>query len=491
MSFNSLTFLIFLPVVLLGYWLLPQKFRWIWLLVASYAFYLSWNIELIFLIVGTTLVSYLGGLFIEKVESKKAKKWIMISAITICLAVLFVFKYFDFMLETVYYFVRLGNPNFEGTLLNLILPIGISFYTFQTLSYVVDVYRGTIKAEKHLGYYALFVSFFPQLVAGPIERPENLIPQLKEEHHINATDFQMGMRYLLSGFIKKIVIADTVAIIVDCVYAKYADANGLALYLGSLLFFVQIYCDFSGYSDIATGCARLMGIKLMKNFGDVFHSSSLQELWANWHISLGTWFNDYVYTPLNYKAMNRKHIKLWMFVNLFIVMLLSGLWHGANWTFVLWGLFIAIVLTLEKLLSTPVRKWAKKHHFNLKATWYLTIKRLFVFLLISMSIILFRSQSIEQAFTIISKIFTQFLNGGINNTITYTDLTREKAIVTLLVCLFVPFLPKLVEEKPFNKEDKLFTLKNVTFAIGVVVICFAWFALISGNAESSFVYFQF
>ena len=491
MSFNSLTFLIFLPIVILGYYLIPQRFRWIWLLVASYVFYLSWNYKLGVLILGTTLVSYLGGIIIDRAKSDIKKKITMIICIAICLAVLVVFKYLDFILESIYCFIKIADHSFEGTLLHLILPVGISFYTFQTLSYVIDVYRGSIKAEYHFGYYALFVSFFPQLVAGPIERPDNLLPQFKEEHKINGDDFAIGFSLLLSGFIKKVLVADFIGTIVDSTYANYMDANGLALLLSSILFFIQVFCDFSGYSDIAAGSARLMGIKLSKNFGNPFGATSFQEQWSQWHISLNNWFNDYVFTPLNYKAMNSKHLKFRIYLNLVIVMLLSGLWHGANWTFVLWGLFTAILIILEKIFTPKIQKFALDKNINLNNTCYKWIKRILVLCITGLASVLFRSQDIVQAGVIFGKIFASPFSGGLLNTINSMNITVERGIALILSLVALAIVFKVIVDKPFEKDDSNFNLKLVMYYLGILVVGLAWLLIISNDTGSAFIYFQF
>lgn len=491
MSFNSLTFLIFLPIIILGYYLIPHRFRWIWLLGASYVFYLSWNYKLGVLILGTTLVSYLGGIIIDKAKTDIKKKITMIVCIVICLTVLIVFKYLDFILESIYFFVKLADYSFEGTLAHLILPVGISFYTFQTLSYVIDVYRGSIKAEYHFGYYALFVSFFPQLVAGPIERPENLLPQLKEEHKANLDDFAIGFSFLLSGFIKKVLVADFIGTIVDAAYANYMDANGLALFLSSILFFVQVFCDFSGYSDIATGCARMMGIKLSKNFGNPFGATSFQQQWSQWHISLNNWFDDYVFTPLNYKAMNSKHIKFRIYLNLVIVMVLSGLWHGANWTFVLWGLFTAFLIILEKIFTPKVQNFALRKGLNLKSPWYLWFKRVAVLCITGLASVFFRSQDIAQAGVIFGRIFTSPFYGGLLNTFTSMNINVERGIALILSLIALGFVFKIIIEKPLERNDANFNLKLVTYYIGILVVGFAWLLMISNDAGSAFIYFQF
>ena len=298
MLFNSFAFLIFFPIVTLLYYVIPHKYRWIMLLIASYYFYMSWNPSLVFLIMGTTLLSYGAGLIIEKSSKKPLRLAATIVAVAGSLIVLFFFKYFNFLSTGISQLLRKVGLPVSDFSLNVLLPVGISFYTFQTLSYVIDVYKGRIKAERHFGYYALFVSFFPQLVAGPIERPENLLPQLKEKKSFQSENIRIGLKFMIVGFFKKVVIADTVAIAVNAVYNDPAQASGLGVAIATALFAVQILCDFDGYTNIAIGVAKLMGIDLMQNFDNPYSARSIKEFWGRWHISLSTWFRDYLYIPL-------------------------------------------------------------------------------------------------------------------------------------------------------------------------------------------------
>lgn len=333
MLFNSLAYAFFLPIVFIVYWLIPHKFRWFILLISSYYFYMSWNPKYIVLIFGTTLISYISGILIEKSTGKRRKKAILAGASVICLGVLFIFKYFNFAIESFCSLFRVCGLKLNPITLKLILPVGISFYTFQTLSYVIDVYRGDVKAEKHFGYYAAFVSFFPQLVAGPIERTANLLPQIKKARSFDEHKAVSGLRLMAWGYFKKIALADTLAVYVDAVYDSLYDFEGFILIVIILFFSIQIYCDFSGYSDIAVGTARLFGIDLMKNFNCPYFATSINEFWKRWHISLSTWFRDYVYIPLGGNRCTKGRQS----ANLMLTFLASGLWHGANWTYLIWG----------------------------------------------------------------------------------------------------------------------------------------------------------
>lgn len=328
MLFNSFAYAIFLPLVLIVYWAIPTKFRWLLLLIASYYFYMRWNYKYVVLILFTTIVSYSVALLLEQTKNQVLKRMYVVLSLMLCLGVLFVFKYFNFAMGTLSRFIV-----FEPRYLDLLLPVGISFYTFQTLSYVIDVYRGDIAAERNFGIYAAYVSFFPQLVAGPIERPSNLLPQIKEDHVFNIENADYGVRLILWGLFKKMLIADNLAVFVDLVFEDIYSYSGGAILIATLFFTIQIYCDFSGYSDIARGSAKLFGIELMENFKSPYFSTSVKDFWGRWHISLSSWFKDYLYIPLGGNRVK----KIRNCVNVLITFLVSGLWHGANWNFVVWG----------------------------------------------------------------------------------------------------------------------------------------------------------
>lgn len=333
MTFNSLTYVIFFSIVFILYWLLPHCFRKYLLFITSYYFYMSWSAKGLVLIFFTTIISYVAAIILERTEDKLKKKKIVIIALFFCLVILFIFKYMNFVLETISLVAAMVSLPIHLVTINLILPVGISFYTFQTLSYVIDVYRNKIRAEKNFITYATFISFFPQLVAGPIERSENLLPQIKAKHYFNESKALDGAKLMIWGYYKKLVIADFVAPYVDQVYANLSSYTGFDLVLTIFLFTIQIYCDFSGYSDIAIGTAKLLDIDLMTNFKSPYLSASIKEFWSRWHISLSMWFKDYIYIPLGGNRCSKlKHCR-----NLFVTFLLSGLWHGANWTFVIWG----------------------------------------------------------------------------------------------------------------------------------------------------------
>lgn len=353
MLFNSVEFLVFLPLVVALYFATPHRFRWVLLLGASYYFYAAWKAEYLVLIIASTLVDYWAGLQMAKREQTRRRPFLLVSLVS-NLGLLFFFKYANFFGSSVQATLDSINVFADVPMFDLLLPVGISFYTFQTLSYSIDVYRGNVDAERHLGRFALYVSFFPQLVAGPIERSSSLLPQFRKDHLTgNRFEFdrmRQGLTQIAWGFFKKLVIADRLAIYVDAVYNNPSSFEGATVVLATYLFAFQIYCDFSGYSDIAIGSARLMGYDLMENFRRPYHAKSIGEFWRRWHISLSTWFRDYLYIPLG----GNRVVKWRWYYNLFIVFLVSGLWHGANWTFVVWGALHGIYLVVG-IVSQPVR----------------------------------------------------------------------------------------------------------------------------------------
>ena len=332
MLFNSIHFLFFFLFVTTLYFILPYSKRWILLLLSSCYFYMAFVPIYILILGGTILIDYFAGIWIENAPSNKKKRYLIISLIA-NIGVLIVFKYYNFFNENLTFLLKgfaLDNPI---PYLHILLPIGLSFHTFQAMSYTIEVYRGNQTAEKHFGIYSLYVMFYPQLVAGPIERPQNILHQFRQKFDFDYERVTSGLRLMAWGIFKKVVIADRLAIVVDNVFYHPTSFNSLSLFIASIFFTFQIFCDFSGYSDVAIGAARVLGYDLMRNFNMPYNSKSIKEFWSKWHISLSTWFKDYVYIPL---GGNRVSIPRW-YLNLFVIFLLSGIWHGANWTFVVWG----------------------------------------------------------------------------------------------------------------------------------------------------------
>lgn len=390
MLFNSLEFLIFFPIVVLVYFCVPQKVRWLWLLAASYYFYMSWNPQYALLIAASTVATWLSALVMERVGgARKKRRWALWSCIIFNLAILFFFKYYAFAAGNIEALGRLVGLEFHVPTFDVLLPVGISFYTFQALGYVIDVYRGELPAERNLLRYALFISFFPQLVAGPIERSKNLMHQIHEPHYFDPKRVRDGLLLMGWGFFEKLVLADRIALLVTKVYDNPAAHTGVEIVLATVLFAFQIYCDFAGYSDIAIGAARVMGFTLMKNFKHPYSAVTVSDFWRRWHISLTTWFRDYVYIPLGgSRCAKWKHYR-----NILITFTVSGLWHGAQWSFVAWGALNGLYQVVGSL-TAPFRKGMEarlkwKPDGVLRRWW----KRLVTFVLVDFAWLFFRASS--------------------------------------------------------------------------------------------------
>lgn len=486
MLFNSLEFVLFFPLVCCIYFLIPHKMRWAFLLVASYIFYMGWNAAYALLLLTSTVLTYLASLLINATPNKRIKKLWLTLSIVLNLGILFTFKYFNFFFDSLYALFDLCHIAYTPISYSLVLPVGISFFTFQALGYSIDVYRGDISVQKHFGKYALFVSFFPQLVAGPIERTKNLLPQFDEVHRFNYQNTVSGLRLMAWGFFKKIVIADTVCTTVNTVYNNIDSFDGFAVLIATVLFAIQIFCDFSGYSDIARGCARIMGFRLMKNFDHPYFADSIKDFWRRWHISLSTWFKDYVYIPL---GGNRK-CEARTCLNLFITFLTSGLWHGANWTFVIWGALhggFQIIGRITQKLRNRIHsalcltKIPKIHH---------VFRVLFTMALVCFGWIFFRANSLSDAIYAVSSIFTMDLPSfselfGIFKSIFGTRAELYRLLLTMPVFLFASFLDY---RKPIEKRVKAFPAA-IRYTLYVLIIVYV---LLFARAEmQDFIYFQF
>ena len=400
MLFNSGKYIIFLPIVVLLYYLLPNRVKKYWLLAASYYFYMCWNAKYALLIFASTLITYLSGLALERARTGRQKKQIVALSFVSNLGILFYFKYFNFALDLLRdilarFHIALSVPAFD-----ILLPVGISFYTFQALSYTMDVYRGTIRAERDFFTYALFVSFFPQLVAGPIERSGNLLGQLAVPHRFRFENLREGLLIILWGFFLKLCIADRLALYIDAVYAARYLYPGAYLALAALLFAVQIYCDFYGYSTIAMGSAKLLGIDLMENFRSPFLSTTVAEFWRNWHVSLTSWFKDYLYIPLggSRKGKLRKQI------NRMIVFLVSGLWHGADLSYVVWGGLNGVYQVVGEVLMPLRLRLCALLHIDRRSAGVRLVQMIVTFCLFAFSLIFFRAGSVGEALSVISSI---------------------------------------------------------------------------------------
>lgn len=468
MLFTSIEFFVFLPIVFALYWLLRRQLRWQNLLVvaASYLFYGWWDWRFLLLIAFTSACSYASGLLIG---SNRWHKTALCGNIILNLAILGLFKYYDF------FAVELANLlgcSGDSVMLHLILPVGISFYTFQALSYSIDVYRGKLEPTRDVVAFFAYVSFFPQLVAGPIERATNLLPQFHRQRQFDYAMAVDGIRQMLWGFFKKVVVADNCAVYVDEIWGDIASQSSVNLIVAAALFSIQIYCDFSGYSDIAIGCAKLFGIKLMRNFNVPYFSRDIAEFWRRWHISLTTWFRDYVYIPLG-----GSRVAKWKVVrNTFIIFLVSGLWHGANWTFILWGAFHAL-LFLPLILMGKNRKYTD---IVAADRWLPSIKELgqmlLTFVLAALGWILFRSQSIGEAIDFYTSLFTSGLSGA--------NLPM-RTIVFVAIMLLVEWLQR--------KREHGLDMSGVRSGVirYVFYVCVLAFIFVFGVFNETFIYFQF
>jgi D-alanyl-lipoteichoic acid acyltransferase DltB (MBOAT superfamily) len=390
MLFNSFEFLIFFIVVTGLYFLLPYKLRWLMLLIASCTFYMFFVPIYILILFATIVIDYFAGIYIENTEGKKRKFLLVLSLIS-NIGILVFFKYFNFFIDNFNTIFHALNWNYNLSLLKIILPIGLSFHTFQAMSYTIEVYRGNQKAEKHFGIYALYVMYYPQLVAGPIERPQNLLYQFHTRHKFDAYLFNNGLKQMLIGLFKKMVIADNLAPYVNQVYDNPHNFEPITIFVATVFFAFQIYCDFSGYSDIAIGASRIMGIELMQNFKAPYRATSVSDFWSRWHMSLSTWFKDYLYIPL---GGNRVTFVRLCF-NLFMVFIISGFWHGASWTFIIWGALHGLYTVFEII----IKKYGFKNEMSNPKFNFLVIglKRIVVFYLVCFAWIFFRAENVSKA----------------------------------------------------------------------------------------------
>lgn len=519
MLFNSINYLIFFPIVVLLYFAIPHKARYLWLLVASYYFYMAWNPRYALLIALSTVLTYLSGLLIGRekklIEASEAgglesgsargqskelnkelskasfrmKLWVFLSMVS-NLSILFLFKYFDFFIDNLNRIISWAGMELLDPGFDVILPVGISFYTFQALSYTMDVYRGDIYVEQNLFKYALFVSFFPQLVAGPIERSKNLLVQISRRHYFDYERVKSGLILMLWGFFLKLVIADRVAVVVNTVYNDYTEYEGLVIVLATIFFGIQIYCDFASYSLIAKGSAQVMGFRLMDNFNQPYFAQSIGEFWRRWHISLSTWFRDYLYIPLggNRKGTLRKYI------NIMIVFLVSGLWHGANWTFVIWGFLHGAFQVIGQATQPIKERVTDSLGINRENGSYKFGKILTTYVLANFAWIFFRAPNITAAKGIINNMFSLW-NPWILTDGTLYELGLSQgsfwvgimAIIIMATVSFAQYNGIRIRER-FAEQGLIF---RWAAALGLIfsIIIFGIYG--PGYSASQFIYFQF
>lgn len=493
MLFNSFEYLIFFPTVVFLYFLLPYRFRWVLLLAASYTFYMWWKVEYAAILVISTFIDYFCSRMMDKYPDKARRKPYLYLSLISNLGILFTFKYFNFFNEAARDLANLMGMEYAVSTFGLLLPMGISFYTFQTMSYSIDVYKGDIKAEKHLGIFALFVTFFPQLVAGPIERAGNLLGQLKEKFDFDYSRVTAGLQLIGWGLFKKVVIADRLALMVNQVYNNPTDYEGLPLILATIFFAFQIYCDFSGYSDIAIGSAQVMGFKLMLNFRQPYFSKSISEFWRRWHISLSTWFKDYVYIPLG----GNRVLKWRWYYNVFIVFLVSGLWHGANWTFIIWGALHGVYQVFGSMTNEWRNNFADRIGLKRIPKLYSLLQISSTFVLVCFAWIFFRANSLPDAIYIIEHLFTD-LYEGIVSIITNENRGREKYLylgldaytflLASLTMIFLIFVESI--QRKSNMREKISRYPTGIRWV-LIYLLIASIIFLGVYRSNEFIYFQF
>ena len=469
MVFNSFQFLVFFGIVTSAYFLMAHKYRWLLLLLASCYFYMAFVPIYLGILALTIVIDFFAGILLEQHEGR-TKKWILTLSIVANVGVLAVFKYYQFIFNNISWFAHLLDIPVQVPVVSLLLPIGLSFHTFQAMSYTIEVYRGNQKAERNFGIYSLYVMFYPQLVAGPIERPQNLIHQFYEPKHWDRHRVQSGLLQMVIGIFKKVVIADRLSMVVDEVYGNIGEQSGTNLVVAAIFYSFQIYCDFSGYSDVAIGAARVMGFRLMENFNAPYWATSIPEFWRRWHISLSTWFKDYLYITL---GGNRVSVPRW-YLNIMIIFVLSGLWHGASWNFVIWGalhgLFQLIGLILNRLfpfLAADQRKsWA--------GIW---AYRLLTFFLVTVAWVFFRIAH----FSTIKLWFSRMALMDFSSPLHVSMAIKEFYLsVFLIVGLFA------LEYKRGMVKERLETFFWLTFPLLVLVTYF-----LGVFNMKQFIYFQF
>jgi len=477
MLFNSFEYILFFIGIASAYFLIPYRMR-VWLLLAgSYYFYMRWQWMYIFLLIIQTIIPYYCGLKIDSSKNNTERKFWLTAGMISLLGILFFFKYFNFTNESVNAILNTIDISYPIPHLNIILPLGISFHTFQTIAYMTDVYYSRCESEKHFGRFALFVSFFPQLIAGPIERAKNFLGQFKRKNRFDIIRLTEGSKLIVWGLFKKVVIADRLTEYVDMVYAHPDYHSGISLALATYFFAFQIYCDFSGYSDIAIGSARILGYDLMQNFRLPYLASSISDFWKRWHISLSTWFGDYLYIPL---GGNRMGIRRWI-LNIYTVFLISGLWHGANWTFVAWGGLHAAFYTLEAFV-----KWFCKRYLPNIRQFSFFLKPIQIFLtfhLVVLAWVFFRAKNLSDALLITSRIATDF-----SGTLYWgaSQVTTVLSICLIGLLMSVQFLQYRGRISLYFSTPQLPHPFRWAGYIGMILII----ALLA-KSSNEFIYFQF
>lgn len=495
MVFNSMEFLIFFPIVVFIYYIIPLKYRYIWLLISSYYFYYTCSPKYIVLLWGTTLFTYGCGrllAFIDKKNNSKQttnwKKIIVSVCVIVSLLPLFFYKYLDFFLININRFVNVESSSLWG--MNLLLPIGISFYTFQALGYVIDVYRGEIEAEKNFLKYALFVSFFPLLLSGPIERAKNMLTQIDNPDRFDAENARSGLLSMAWGLFLKIVVADRIAIHINPMFAEPAQYDGMVLLVAAILFAFQIYCDFEGYSRMAKGTARVLGYRVKANFAAPYMATSVQDFWRRWHISLTSWFRDYLYISL---GGNRKG-KVRKYVNNMIVFLVSGLWHGAGWKFIVWGGLNGAFIVIENITKDIRAKLCTKLGIKTDNVVFRTLSRISTFIAIDFCWIFFNAHSLGVGISIIQKIVSDFRVRYMFTEEFWAAFGTIENFAIIMITLLVVFAVDKAKYQGIDVKAEVLNQQIVIrwalYLVMILVIMF-WGVYGEGYAQTQFIYFQF
>ncbi|MFC1733388.1 MBOAT family O-acyltransferase [candidate division KSB1 bacterium] len=491
MLFNSIDFAIFLPIVFIFYWFITSrnlKLQNILILVADYIFYAWWDWRFLSLVITSSLIAFIFGKLSGQTDQKSKQKIYLIISILTNIGILVFFKYYNFFVASFVDAFKIFGVSFNPGTLKIILPIGISFYTFQALSYTIDVYYKKIKPTNDIISFFAYISFFPQLVAGPIERAINLLPQFQKARKFDLLAAKDGLRQILWGLFKKIVIADYCAVLVNEIFHNYSNLNSSTLILGAVLFAIQIYGDFSGYSDIAIGTARLFGFNLMRNFTFPYFAKNIADFWRKWHISLTTWFRDYLFLPVAYatsrKIKSEKVLKvkadIWIYlVALFVTWFVTGLWHGANWTFIIWGLLHGLLLFLYKITGKVRKRMFKALKINYKSSIIIFFEFCFTMIFVNITWIFFRATSINEAFSYLHQIFTTSI-------LVFPEVYFRPVLAYSVVLFIVEYVQR-------NKEHALdFTNirmpRILRWTIYVVIILFIF---TYGGSQQQFIYFQF
>lgn len=475
MIFNSFSFLIFFPIVTLIYFVIPRRVRWVWLLLASYYFYMSWHAEYALLMAASTFVTYACSLFIDKVESVKKRKIALVIGIVLNVGMLGYFKYTGMFLDLIQRLCNLFSLPYTVPKVSILLPVGISFFTFQALGYMIDVYRGDTAVERNFFKYALFVSFFPQLVAGPIERSKNLLKQVSEPHDFDAKRVRDGLLIMMLGFFEKMVIADRAAIYVDAIFSNWANASGWQIALATLTFSIQDLGDFGGYSHIAIGAAKVLGMTLMTNFRQPYFAVSVRDFWARWHISLATWFRDYIYFPLGGGRVSKPRKAF----NTMVVYTVSGLWHGAALKFVAWGMLNGALQVIEGLFPKKKSKHPRLSHAK---------NLLWTLFLINITMLIFRANSMRAALGMLLRIPTQW------NAPAFATGFPVVQAVALSIFIAILFIFELLHEHNQTMTaltDRLPSVVRTLLYVAAVMVIVIFGVWGPGYNAQAFIYFQF